>query len=85
MFFVGGGTSTDEPEKTFLGSTDEDQSSAKKANIMYKLAEVIALTTLSKSTIYRMIDTGKFPPSHLISSRRVGWKKDEVDGFIASR
>lgn len=46
-----------------------------------KRAEVLELTTLSKSKLYRLIDKGEFPPPFRLGgpdSVAVGWKEEEV-------
>ena len=42
------------------------------------LDEVKEITSLSKSTIYRLIETGDFPLQAKIAGRKVGWWLDEV-------
>jgi len=48
------------------------------------IKKVIAATSLSKSTIYRLISINKFPRPVKISARRVGWRPADIDAFIAS-
>ena len=40
--------------------------------------EVEEITTLSKSTIYRLMRTKEFPSQAKIGGRKVGWSLDEV-------
>lgn len=47
--------------------------------------EVITLTGLSRSTIYRYMDKGMFPRSVPLGARSVGWVKEEVLAWLASR
>ena len=49
------------------------------------LKTVCALTSLSRTTIYRLQDSGLFPHSVKISARRVGWLEAEVLEYIESR
>ena len=50
-----------------------------------RLREVIHQTGLSKATIYRMIKSGRFPQALRLGKRATGWRKDEIDHFIATR
>lgn len=49
------------------------------------LSEVIKLTTLSRSTIYRMIKAGTFPTPISLSQSRSGFIATEVGDWIHSR
>lgn len=42
-------------------------------------------TGLSRSTIYEMVNRGKFPQPVKLSARSVGWLASEVEGWIAAR
>lgn len=48
------------------------------------IQKVIELTSLSKSTIYRLIKENQFPRPVKIAARRVGWRPADIDAFIAS-
>ncbi|MCL2298346.1 MAG: AlpA family phage regulatory protein [Proteobacteria bacterium] len=37
---------------------------------------------LSRSTIYRLIKLGKFPPSQIIGLQAVGWKASAIESWI---
>ena len=53
-----------------------------------RLAEVLAMTGLSRSSLYRRINSGDFPaPIRLggADSRAVGWRRSEVEAWIKSR
>ena len=52
---------------------------------LIKLSQVMAKTTLSKSTIYRLIKTSGFPQPKKLSLRAVAWVEDEIDEWIVSR
>lgn len=52
---------------------------------LIKLREVMALTGLSKSTLYRKIDAGTFPPPVVLGPRAVACRESEVLAWIASR
>lgn len=50
-----------------------------------RLPEVIAVTTLSKPTIYQMISLGLFPKQVRIGRNTVAWMRSEVQGWIKAR
>lgn len=52
---------------------------------LIKLNQVILKTTLSKSTIYRLIKTADFPQPKKLSVRAVAWIESEVDEWIKGR
>lgn len=43
-----------------------------------KITEVITITSLSRSTIYRLINIGDFPAQVSIGRRQARWVKDEI-------
>jgi prophage regulatory protein len=47
-----------------------------------KLFEVQELTTHSRSTIYRLMNEGRFPSQIKLSKRSVGWVEKEVVDYI---
>jgi prophage regulatory protein len=47
--------------------------------------EVQAITGLSRSAIYQLIQEGKFPPSIKLSARAVAWQRTSIDNWIADR
>ncbi len=51
---------------------------------LLSLPEVTRITSLSKSTIYRMVAECKLPAPVRISARRVGWKSSEIESFVSS-
>lgn len=48
-------------------------------------AQVIEITTLSHTTIWRMMRKGEFPNSVKASMGRVAWRKQDIDDWIAKR
>ena len=52
---------------------------------LIRIKEVLQLIGLSKTTLYKMIQEGKFPQSVAIYGSAVGWKQDEVADWINSR
>lgn len=54
----------------------------RRDNLM-RLAEVKARTKLSRTTIYRRIAAGTFPPSRPISVGLVAWYESDIDAWVA--
>lgn len=56
-----------------------------------KLFEVISpkdlvfITGLSKTSIWRLERAGQFPPRIQLSPRRVGYRREEVEQWLSSR
>ena len=50
-----------------------------------RLKDVMALTGLSRSTIYLRMVQGKFPNKINLGSRAVGWISSEVNEWIEER
>jgi len=50
-----------------------------------RLPEVIALTGMSRSTIYVWMNKGEFPVSISLGARSVGWIEHEVEEWIQSK
>ena len=48
-----------------------------------RMKTVQARTSLSKSTIYRKIADGTFPPQIKISVNGAGWHESDIDRWIA--
>ena len=48
-------------------------------------AVVMARTSLSRPTLWRMVRRGDFPPSVSISPGRVAWPESAINDWIASR
>lgn len=53
--------------------------------MLHHINQVSQITSLSKSTIYRLIKESQFPKPVRISRMRVGWKQSDLDAYIASR
>ena len=47
--------------------------------------ELCIATTLSETTIQKLIREGQFPKPRLIGGRRVGWLVDEVKAWASAR
>jgi prophage regulatory protein len=50
-----------------------------------KLPEVMAITTFSRSTIYRLIEMGEFPIQIKLAERSIGWIEQEVEDYIENK
>jgi prophage regulatory protein len=46
---------------------------------------VMAVALVSKVQLYQWIKEGNFPAPFRLGKARVGWKKSEVDAWVASR
>ncbi len=50
-----------------------------------KLPEVMAITTFSRSTIYRLIEMGEFPIQIKLAERSIGWIEQEVEDYMENK
>jgi len=57
----------------------------KKDIRVIRLSEVMEITTISRSTLFRMVEKGSFPAPRQIGERRVGWLSDEVQAWLLDR
>ncbi len=46
---------------------------------------VTKLVQLSKPTIYKLMNQGRFPRPVKLSAQRVAWLREEIDDWIAER
>lgn len=61
-------------------------SEAQKAvDPMLRMKSVIALTGLSRSTLYRLIESGDFPPGVRLTTHTIAWPASEVANWIQLR
>jgi prophage regulatory protein len=56
-----------------------------KQDRILRMQDAVKRTALSRSTIYRMIDRGEFPPLLQISRRSVGFRESEIEQFLDNR
>ena len=49
---------------------------------LIRLPEVIQITSLSRTQIYRLIAAGTFPKGYRVSHKVSVWKETEVDQWI---
>ena len=47
--------------------------------------EVAALLGVHRSTVWRMVRAGEFPAAVKVSANRVGWRRAEVEAWVAAR
>lgn len=52
---------------------------------LIKLSEVMALTSLGRSTVYKFVAEGKFPKQVSLGPNCVAWVEDEVKDWISSK
>lgn len=56
-----------------------------KGDRLLKIREVVEQTTLHRATIYRLMNSGDFPKPVRITSRRVAWRRSEVEAWKEAR
>ncbi|MEJ5126536.1 AlpA family phage regulatory protein [Comamonas sp. MYb21] len=49
----------------------------------YRLADVIRITALSRSSIYRRVAAGEFPPQVSLGGRATGWRRAALEEWIS--
>lgn len=52
-------------------------------NSFVRLPEVLALTGLSRSTTYSMIQQGRFPAPVKLTAHASGWRVGDLDAWLA--
>ncbi|MFL0797262.1 MAG: AlpA family transcriptional regulator [Cellvibrionaceae bacterium] len=52
---------------------------------MLRLQEVISTTGLSRSSIYRLIESDEFPKSVQLGGRSVAWVDEEINDWLLER
>ncbi len=50
-----------------------------------RTSDVVAITSLSKAQLYRMMDAGSFPARIRLSARRGGWIASDVKAWLVRR
>jgi Predicted transcriptional regulator len=58
------------------------QVQTKQVSRLIGLKDVIARTSMSKTTIYELIKEGRFPSQVKLGCRSVAWVESEIDSFI---
>lgn len=62
-----------------------DQAQAHEFDVCLRIKHVVAVTGLSRSTIYALISTDKFPKPIKLSTRAVAWRSSVVQEWIKQR
>ena len=52
---------------------------------MLRRRSVERMTGLSKSTLYRLIRQGRFPPPLRLTRKAVRWRREEIDEWLSGR
>lgn len=52
---------------------------------LLRLKDVRRITSLGKSTIYRLEKAGRFPQKIAITQGSVGWRLSDINAWIAAR
>ncbi|PSU12309.1 AlpA family transcriptional regulator [Photobacterium gaetbulicola] len=55
------------------------------ASRLIRIKEVLAVTGLSRSSLYKQISEGRFPTSVSLGERSVAWIESEVQGWIGDK
>lgn len=55
------------------------------ASTFLRLPEVKTATGLARTTIYRLMDEGKFPKAIKLAARSVAWCSSEIEAWMAGR
>ena len=54
-------------------------------NRMLRPPEVVARTGLSRTTIWRRVRVGTFPPPTELGENSIGWPESEISAWLAKR
>jgi prophage regulatory protein len=58
--------------------TSDNEKAAPKLRPMLSMRQVLKVVPVSRSTLSRMMDAGRFPKSRTLSDGRVAWFEDEI-------
>ncbi len=50
-----------------------------------RVPQVVELTGLSRLTIHRLVQMGRFPPPFKLGLRAIGWRRADLERFLAGR
>ena len=64
---------------------DEEEDARPPAVRILRLSQVLAMTGLSRSTLYELVEEGSFPSPIPLSGRATGWIEAEVHAWIRGR
>lgn len=70
-----------------VGSARQDRafSEALAALQLLTMSDVCGLLRISKPTLWRLRRAGNFPEPTIVTERILGWRRSEVDAWIAAR
>lgn len=68
-----------------LGPEDGKAKDASEMRRLLSLKDVKICTTLSRSTIYRLISTNQFPKPLAVSPNRRAWRVSDIDAWLRAR
>lgn len=57
----------------------------RQSRVLYDRQRVLEITSLSSTTLWRLIGKGLFPASVAISPGRVAWDSEAVDTWLKSK
>ena len=63
---------------------DAVASSSDAEPAFYRLSDVTRITALSRSSIYRRIAAGEFPPQVSLGGRATGWRREALQTWIGN-
>lgn len=69
----------------FLPPKIEQEARMPNIERILRCKDVMALTGLSRSTLYAMMSEGAFPPSIKLSKRAVGWREAAIKAWMDAR
>ena len=52
---------------------------------MLRPSEVMERTGLSRTTLWRRVRAGTFPPALVLGENAIGWKASAIEAWLASR
>jgi prophage regulatory protein len=68
-----------------LPTHENDGDASRAANLkLVSLRTVCSLTSLSRATIYRLVDEAKFPKGLKITANRIAWREQAVLDWLAT-
>lgn len=62
-----------------------EQNTINTAPAILRMRELTRLIGLSKASIHRMVNAGKFPRGVSLGVKAVGWMRSDVERWIAER
>lgn len=65
--------------------TESTSHLAETATIFVRMAAVVRMTGLGRSTIYRLMAEDKFPPPVRLAKRAVAWRRIDLERWSAAR